>query len=621
MSFSIVPVYKPVLMKDLFRPSPGESYWSGVIKSMGLVFGDIGTSPIYTLTVIFALNRPTPDQVFGIISLVFWTLVVLVTVQYAWLAMSLGYKGQGGGIMLRETLYKVAKSGRTVSFAGFVTYAGVSLLLGDGVITPAISILSAVEGTLLIPGLENTGQAYLVLVAALIAVGLFSIQYRGTDKVAWTFGPIMVIWFAALAVSGLISMAHRPDIVQAVSPAYALSYLSNNGFAGFVVLSEVILCATGAEAMFADMGQLGRWPILRAWMFVFVAVFLNYMGQGTYILLHPEATNILFSMVRHEAPFLYIPFLVLTIIATIIASQAIISGAFSIVYQGITTRIMPMFKVKYTSSELQSQIYIGTVNWFLLVSVIVVMVIFGNSQNLAAAYGLSVMGSMTAEMILMLLILSRVQRWKFPLAAAVFAIDLAYLMSTLTKIPDGAYWSLVIASVPFITMLIYINGQKLLFRSLRPLDINIFLTAYEQVYAKGKIPGTALYFTRNWTIVPPYVIHCILRSNIIYERNIFISITRTEEPFGVDVRRHEGIGTGLEAFEILAGYREVLDIEAILNENGIYEKVIFYGIEDIVTSNPVWHIFSFIKKNTPNFVQFYKLPPSKLQGIVTRLEI
>jgi KUP system potassium uptake protein len=609
-------------MRNLFRPSPGESYWGGILKSMGLVFGDIGTSPIYTLTIVFTLTRPTQANVLGILSLVFWTLILLVTVQYGWLAMGLGYKGQGGGIMLRETLLRVMKTGRSVSLAGFLTYIGVSLLLGDGVITPAISILSAVEGALLIPGFENLGQHFLILIAALIAIGLFSIQYRGTDKVAWMFGPVMIVWFSALAVSGIISLSKMPHIVWALNPVHAVNFFENNGFAGFVVLSEVILCATGAEALFADMGHLGRWPILRAWMFVFIALMLNYMGQGVFALQYPGAKNFLFGMVQHQASFLYVPFLLLTILATIIASQAMISGVFSIVYQGITTRIMPMFKVKYTSSELQSQIYIGAVNWFLLISVIFVMIIFQNSSNLAAAYGLAVMGSMTTTTLMMLIIFTHIQRWKIPAAIAVCMIDFIYLFSTFTKLPHGAYWSLILAAIPLATMVIYIRGQKMLFRSLRPLNIDTFLTGYEQVYGKNRyIPGTALFFTRSWNIVPPYVIHCILRSNIIYERNIFVSITRTEEPFGVDVLWRKGIGAGLDAFEILAGYREVPDIEVIFQENGINEKVIFYGIEDIYTGNPIWHIFSFIKKVTPNFVQFYKLPPSKLQGIVTRLEL
>lgn len=609
-------------MKALFRSVSGEAYWSGVIKSMGLVFGDIGTSPIYTLTIIFTLTKPTLENVLGILSLVFWTLVLLVTIQYGWLAMSLGYKGQGGGIMLRETLLRVMKTGRSVSLAGVLTYVGVSLLLGDGVITPAISILSAVEGTLLIPGFESVSQHSLILIASLIAIGLFSIQYRGTDKVAWMFGPVMVIWFSALSISGLISIASMPEIFRAVSPVHAVKFFEQNGLTGYIVLSEVLLCATGSEALFADMGHLGRWPILRAWMFVFLALTLNYLGQGIFAIQHPEARNYLFGMIQAQMPLLYIPFLILTITATVIASQAMISGVFSIVYQGITTRIMPMLKVSYTSSELQSQIYIGSINWFLLISVIIMMFIFRESSNLAAAYGLAVMGSMTTTTIMMVLIFSHVEKWKLPAAIAVCVIDFLFLFATFSKIPHGAYWSLVIAALPLAVMLIYGKGQKILFRSLRPLGIETFLISYEQVYEKGKcIPGTALFFTRSWDIVPPYVIHCILRSNIIYERNIFISITRTDEPFGMDVRWRHGVGPGLDAFEILAGYKEILDIEDILDKNGISEKVIFYGVEDIRTKNPIWHIFSFIKRNTPNFVQFYKLPPSKLQGIVTRLEI
>jgi KUP system potassium uptake protein len=609
-------------MKALFRPQPGESYWSGIIKSMGLVFGDIGTSPIYTLAIVFVLTQPTVDNVLGILSLVFWTLIVLVTVQYAWLAMSLGYKGQGGGIMLRETLLHVVKGGRKLSFAAVLTYLGVSLLLGDGVITPAISILSAVEGTLLIPGLEHLGHGTLIAIAALIACGLFAFQHKGTDKITWIFGPIMVVWFAALSLSGLISIVAMPDIFKAVNPIYAIHFFQHNGLTGYIVLSEVLLCATGSEALFADMGHLGRWPIVRAWVFVFVALILNYMGQGVFAILHPETKNFLFSMVQSQAPLLYVPFLILTILATIIASQAMISGVFSIVYQGITTRLMPLFNVKYTSDELQSQVYIGSVNWFLLVAVIFVMLIFRESTNLAAAYGLAVMGSMTTTSLMMILIFSSTNKRMLPIAVAVCTIDFAYLFATFSKIPHGAYWSIVIAAIPLITMVIWTFGQKLLYQSLRPLDFEIFKISYDQIYEAGNlIPGTALFFTRAWKVVPPYVVHCILRANIIYQNNIFISIARTEEPFGVEIRSGMKISEGLEIFEVLAGFKEKLDIEEILKESGIHEKVIFYGIEDIVTRNPIWHIFSYMKKNTSNFVQFYKLPARKLQGVVTRLEM
>ncbi|HEY6873853.1 MAG TPA: KUP/HAK/KT family potassium transporter [Geobacteraceae bacterium] len=599
------------------------SFWGGIVKSMGLVFGDIGTSPIYTLTVIFALTKPTEANVFGILSLVVWTLIILVSVEYAWLAMSLGRKGEGGTIVLKEILVRLLKQGRGVAFVGFLSFLGVSLLLGDGVITPAISILSAVEGMVLIPGLEGLGQGTLIFAAALIAVGLFIFQFLGTDRVAGAFGPLMVLWFVALTVSGLASIATAPRVLQAVSPHYAVRFFMDNGMSAFFVLSEVILCATGGEALYADMGHLGRRPIIRAWYFVFVALVINYLGQGAYVLHHGTEKNLLFGMVQGEAPLLYIPFLILTVIATVIASQALISGVFSIVYQGITTRIMPLMKVDYTSSHMKSQIYIGSVNWFLLLLVIFIMLVFRKSENLAAAYGLAVTGTMTITGIMMAMIFARTtKKWKVPIAVFVTLVDAVFLVSNLNKLPHGGYWSLILASVPFATILVWTRGQRALYGALKPLDMDTFLLSYEQIYGKGRqIPGTGLFFTREWNVIPPYVVHCIIRSNIVYERNIFISIIRNDEPFGVKSHLREEIGPGLDAFEIRAGYMEVLDIERILKKHDILGKVIFYGIEDIDTTNPVWRVFSVIKKLTPNFVQFNKLPASKLQGVVTRVEM
>lgn len=600
-----------------------DSFWGGIVKSMGLVFGDIGTSPIYTLTVIVTLTKPSQESIYGIISLIVWTLILLVSVEYAWLAMSLGRKGEGGTIVLKEILVRLLKPGRQLAFVSFLSYVGVCLLLGDGVITPAISILSAVEGMELIPGMEHTPQGLLICLAAAIAVGLFIFQFKGTDKVANAFGPLMVVWFVALTLSGAISVAGHPEVLKSVSPWYAARFLSHNGLAGFFVLSEVILCATGGEALYADMGHLGRKPIIRAWYFVFVALVINYLGQGAFIITHPKATNILFGMVQWEAPILYIPFLILTVIATVIASQALISGVFSIVYQGITTRIMPLMKVDYTSSHLKSQIYIGSVNWFLMLLVIFIMLLFKKSENLAAAYGLAVTGTMTITGVMMVMIFARTtKKWKVPIALLVTFLDLAFLIANLNKLPHGGYWSIILAAIPFAVILIWTKGQRALYRALRPLDIDTFLLAYEQIYAKEKnIPGTGLFFTKEWEVVPPYVVHCIIRSNIIYERNIFISIVRTDEPFGICSRLDRNGGTGLDSFTIQAGYMERMDIETLLKENGIQEKVIFYGIEDIATPNPIWKVFSAIKKLTPNFVQFNKLPASKLQGVVTRVEM
>jgi KUP system potassium uptake protein len=598
------------------------SYWSGIIKSMGLVFGDIGTSPIYTLTVIMALTKPTPENVFGIISLIVWTLMILVNIEYALLAMSLSRKGEGGTIVLREILVRMIKPGRQMVFITFLSYLGVSLLLGDGVITPAISILSAVEGTLLIPALSGLNQSVLILCAAIIAAFLFIFQFKGTDKVAKAFGPIMVVWFAALTLSGIVSIFTFPGIILAVSPHYAFNFLTNNGMAGFLVLSEVILCATGGEALYADMGHLGRKPVTRAWHFVFAALVVNYLGQGAFIMGHPDAKNILFGMVQSQSSLLYIPFLILTIMATVIASQALISGVFSIVYQGITTRILPLLKVDYTSTQLKSQIYIGAVNWILLALVIMIMLIFKKSENLAAAYGLAVTGTMTITGIMMIMIFARTtKKWKVPIAVLITLVDFAFLIATLHKLPHGAYWALILASLPFAAILIWTKGQLALYRALKPLDLDTYLMSYEQIYKKGRIAGTGLFFVKEWNTIPPYLVHCTIRSNIIYERNVLISLVRTDEPYGLESILTAALGTGLDAFVVRSGYMEIFDIEQLLKDNGILEKVIFYGIEDIATGNPIWKVFSTLKKLTPNFVQFNKLPAAKLQGVVTRVEM
>lgn len=607
-------------------PRHGETagpFWGGVVKSMGLVFGDIGTSPIYTLTVIFALLAPKPSNVVGVVSLILWTLTILVSVQYAWLAMSLSHKGEGGTIVLKEILVQSCRSKRLCAVVAGLSFLGVSLLLGDGVITPAISILSAVEGAVLIPGLEGLRQGTLIFVAAAIAVGLFLFQKRGTDRVANTFGPLMAVWFGALALSGMLSIGSAPGILRAVNPLYGVAFLRENGLAAFFVLSEVILCATGGEALYADMGHLGRKPILNAWWFVFPSLALNYLGQGAYILKQPGAKNVLFAMVQSQSALLYIPFLILTISATVVASQALISGVYSIVYQGITTRILPLMKVDYTSTHLKSQIYIGSINWSLMVAVLFVMLIFQRSENLAAAYGLAVTGTMLITGIMMTLIFHfSGKRGRMLAALAVAGIDLVFLVSNLNKLPHGGYWSLILASFPLLTILIWTNGQRNLYRSLMPLNWEAFSISYEEIYRHGRtIAGTALFFTREIRVVPPYIVHCIFRSNIIYERNIFISIIRTDEPLGIETQMHTDLGTGLEGLEVRVGYMEVLNIDAILREKGIREKVIFYGVEDITTDSPVWKIFSLIKKLTPNFVQFYKLPIMKLQGVVTRIEM
>ncbi len=595
----------------------------GIVKSLGLVFGDIGTSPIYTLTVIFLLTKPTEAHVIGILSLIVWTLIILVTVQYVWLAMSLGHKGEGGTIVLREILVPMLKSGRQIAFVTLLSYIGISLLFGDGVITPAISILSAVEGVLLIPGLEGTGQKTLVIIAGIIAIALFAFQKKGTEKVARAFGPLMLLWFLSLAVSGLISIIQVPSVFKAINPYYAFAFLSENGMAGFFLLSQVILCATGGEALYADMGQLGRLPIIRGWYFVFIALLLNYLGQGAFIIQNPEAKSVLFEMVFRQAQILYVPFLILSIIATIIASQAMISGMFSIVYQGITTHVLPLLKVDYTSTELHSQIYIGAANWFLLFCVLFIMYEFKESHSLAYAYGLAVTGTMALTAVMMTWIFYlRDKIFKAIVSLLVSLVAITFLLSNIYKIPHGGYWSIILASIPFCIIMIYTSGQKRLYRALKPMNIDAFLEEYNELHKNmNKIKGTALFFARETQKVPPYIAHTMFKNSIIYEDNVIVSIVRLDTPFGVYSSFKDNLADGLRIFEIRLGYMEVVDVEKILREAGVNEKTIFYGLEDIVTDNFIWKIYSTIKKLTPAFVQFYALPPHKLHGVITRVEM
>lgn len=592
-----------------------------ILKSLGLVFGDIGTSPIYTLTVVFLLLSPARDNIVGVISLIIWTMVALVTIQYAWLAMSLSKRGEGGTIVLKEVLQSLISSRKGYIFITIVSVVGISLLIGDGVITPAISILSAVEGAVLIPGFERLSVAGILLISMIIAIVLFTFQNKGTDRVAGAFGPITCIWFFSLAFFGVWSIVDSPQILRALNPYYGIKFLYDNGFKGFISLGEIILCATGGEALYADMGHLGARPIRQAWSVVFIALALNYLGQGAFLMRHPQSHNILFEMVFHYAKAIYVPFLLLSISATIIASQAMISGMFSIVYQGITTRLMPMFKVDYTSVERKSQIYIGSVNWFLLIAVLFIMLEFKESSRLAAAYGLAVTGTMTLTGIIMTAIFF-IRKKKILAAASLLItfVDLAYLGANFFKIPHGGYWSLIIAAMPFTMIILYTEGQKRLYRMMEFMPLEDFLHKFRRVYATTeKIKGAALFLIKDVNEVPFYVTQTMFFHAILYEENIFLSIMKRDDPFGIVGFFREDLADGLRVFEVQMGYMEVVDVEEIMREANIEERVVFYGIEDIMTKNLVWKMFSLIKKITPTFIKFYNFPPKKLHGVITEV--
>ena len=463
----------------------------------------------------------------------------------------------------------------------------------------------------------------IVLISMVIAILLFLVQKRGTEKVAAAFGPVTAVWFVSLAVSGIASISQAPQILSALNPFWGMKFLFENGFTGFIVLGEVILCATGGEALYADMGHLGSRPIRQAWGGVFVALVVNYFGQGAFLLEHPNAKNILFEMVFHYAQVLYIPFLLLSIAATIIASQAMISGTFSMVFQGITTRLMPMFRVDYTSEERKSQIYIGSVNWFLLFAVLFIMAEFGESSRLAAAYGLAVTGTMTLTGILMTWIFYLLKKKTLAVVALIVTlVDAVYLGANFYKIPHGGYWSLVLSMIPFFMIILYTQGQKRLYRMMDFVPLEDFLHKFTRVYETGaRIKGTSLFLIKDVKDIPFYVTQTMFFHGVVYETNIFVSIIKRDDPFGVIGFFKDDLAKGLKVFEIQAGYMEVIDVEDLLREAGIEERAVFYGLEDIAAKNLIWKIFALIKRVTPTFIQFYKIPPKKLHGVITKISI
>jgi KUP system potassium uptake protein len=593
------------------------------IKALGIVFGDIGTSPIYTLTIIFALINPGTNNVMGVLSLIVWTLFFLVSVQYAWLAMSNSQKGEGGTIVLREILVSLLNSSKLKKAVTFLSFIGISFLIGDGVITPAISILAAVEGIALIPAFEHINVQLIVLIACIICVLLFAFQRKGTETVSVIFGPIMVLWFLLLAGSGLFWLSKDPSVLKAINPWYALAFMYHNKWRAFFVLSKVILCATGGEALYADMGHLGRMPIIRAWIFAFIVLIINYLGQGAFILQNTTHTKIFYEMILHIIPQFYVAFLILSMFATIIASQAMISGIFSIVYQGITTNIMPKLKIDYTSRKLRSQIYIPFINWSLMALALFAILEFKKSENLANAYGFAATVTMTITSFMLICIFFLKGQWiKTGVSIFVWIINGIYLLSCATKIPYGAYWSIIIAMIPLSLIIIYTTGKKRLYQSLRPILLTHFIEQFETARSTTNIiRGTSVFFASDTKKIPSYIPHTMFTNNIIYENNIIVSVTTQDKPFGITTSFKEDPCPGLRIFEIRMGYMEIMNLEKVLRSAKIDPKVIFYGLEEIETKNIFWKIFALIKKLTPSFVQFYKLPSNQLHGVIMRVEM
>lgn len=593
------------------------------IKSLGIVFGDIGTSPIYTFSAIFAVIPTSLENVMGIASLIIWTLIFLVTIQYAWLAMSLAnqYHGEGGIIVLRQILIRLLTSNRSKMVVTLLAFIGTSFFIGDGVITPAISILSAVEGLQFIPG-HILGQ-YTVLIAIIITIGLFAFQRSGTEKIALAFGPIMLIWFIFISASGIRALLQYPFIFNAINPIYALQFMINHGFIGFLLLAKVILCATGSEALYTDMGHLGRRPILFAWLYVFPALCLIYLGQAAFLLTHPQTENVFYEMILTQFRPFYIPILIFSIIATVIASQAMISGLFSIVYQAIAMNIIPRLHVEYTSRKMMSQIFIPSVNNFLLVFVLFTIIKFKSAQSLTDAYGIAVTGTMTITAILLTAIFYlKKSFFKAVIAFFLIFINGAFLTSNLFKIPVGGYWSLLIASIPLTLIIIYALGQRKLYKELKFTPLKNFYERFNVLSQKiPHINGTALFLSNTTEHIPAYISSIMFTNNIVYDDNIIVKVETMKTAFGETTHFNKNIIPGVSVLIVRVGYMEVGNIDKILKSLEIYPKVIFYGLEEIRSTNLFWKIYIFMKKMTTSFVQFYKFPVNKLHGVAVQVYI
>lgn len=505
------------------------------LGSVGVVYGDIGTSPLYAFRE--ALRPISADgvtwiEVVGLISLMIWTLTIIVTLKYVLFLLRADNQGEGGTLSLLALLMKTANGHKAVLF--FMGLAGAALFIGDAMITPALSVLSAVEGLKLVtPSLSD----YVVPISVVILVMLFAVQSWGTAAVSKFFGPVTAIWFIVMAVAGAAHLSDDLSILLAFNPAYAVNFIYNDGYLGFVVLGAVFLTVTGAEALYADLGHFGRRPIQWAWFcLVFPALTLNYLGQGALVLKHPEAIDNPFFLLFPQWALL--PAVILATAATIIASQAVITGAFSITRQAIHLGFLPRMEIFHTSETQTGQIYLPAVNAILLFGVMLLVFVFGSSEGLATAYGISVTGAMVVTTVLAFEFLRMRWRWK-PLAATavllpLFLLELTFLAANLLKIHDGGYVPIFIAAACMLMMWTWVRGTALLREKTRHIEVPLaaFVKSIEKksAHAPVSVSGTAIFLTSDPESTPAALLHNIKHNRVLHEQNYILTITSTNTP-------------------------------------------------------------------------------------------
>jgi KUP system potassium uptake protein len=607
------------------------------LSALGVVFGDIGTSPLYTLKTAFDFlsGEATPERILGILSLLIWTLFLITSIKYVLVAMSIDNDGEGGILALMSLLGVKQRRRPLIILAGLL---GAALIYGDGAITPAISVLSALEGLdIAAPEVKH----YVVPAAVAILLALFAVQPLGTSRIGAAFGPIMALWFVTIAALGLWGIARAPEVLVAINPYYGVHLLATNGGKGFVVLGGIFLCVTGAEALYADMGHFGRRPIRFAWSWiVFPALVLNYAGQCAIAL---KGESIADNIFYHLCPeFLLIPLVFLATVATIIASQSIITGAFSMTRQAIQLGWLPRLHIKQTSERGYGQIYVGVVNWVLMAVTIALTILFNKSDNLAAAYGIAV--SLTMLMTSFLLFVAMREIWHWSLAASLavaglfVVVDAGFFASNSLKIADGGYVPLLLAAGVYGLMLIWHHGSAVVARTLAqaPVSVAEFLA---DLKSRGipRVPGTAVFLTRTLSGVPPVMVWHLKHNRALHERVIVLSVLTESRPRVQWPERMaiEKEGEGFWRVTAHFGFMQRPDIPRLLQEAqqrgchaGLDDVTYYVGHEHILhrqrgAAMPRWQeaIFAAMMRNASHVTDYFRLPTEQVVEIGRQISI
>ena len=610
------------------------------LGAIGVVYGDIGTSPLYAIKQTFGAQAvpPTEENVLGILSLMFWSLILVVSIKYAGFIMRADNKGEGGIMALTALAQRSVRSSQRARWWIIVLgLFGASLFFGDGVITPAISVLGAVEGLEVVaPKLSH----FVVPIAAVIVLMLFAFQNRGTGRVGAVFAPVMSLWFVVLAGLGGWHIVEHPGVLRAISPYYAMEFFAHEHWVAFFALGTVVLCITGAEALYADMGHFGKKPIRLSWFgLVLPALVLNYFGQGALLIANPAAAeNPLYLMVP---PSLLIPMIVLATAAAVIASQAVISGAFSVTREAIQLGYLPRMEVRHTSKETRGQIYLPWINRMLLVLTLAVVIGFRSSDNLGAAYGIAVVGTMTIDSILVMIIFRRMWNWSKPHVALVggmfLFVDAAFLTANADKVEHGGWFPLVLGSVIFTMMATWRRGRELVMREIRQsgLALEPFIGSIA-AHPPLRVPGTAVFLTANLDAVPHALLHNLKHNKVLHERNVLLTVEVLETPTADDDERMtiEHLDDNFYKVTLRFGFAEDPDIPAALQSCAakgmgfdMMDTTFFISRETVVaTDRPGmarWRdkLFVFMQRNATPATAFFQIPGNRLVELGTQVEI